>query len=337
MQNARATEAHFLAETKVIPLGPSPGVAARRVHGRKAASQHLIRLTMKTKSFLLAATLGAAVTSFGQTGGAAGATAGAAGGTGSGVTGTGTATVGTGTVGGTGTSTTIGTSTTRTGAIGVGPAPTSSAGVGPAPAGATTGALSTAPGGSRFSTGTTSTTSTLNSSASGDALAAPGTTANISDGTTPTGSAAGVSGSAAAPSTGAVAPNTGAISPGTAPIGPQTIVTPGQTMQTTRPIGVGPGSAGGAANAIQLNPANTTVVSTPPPAAINEPMPASPNDGSVWIPGHYRYASGQWVWINGSWAVPPTPGAVWVQGDYDAATHRWSEGHWNLGGSSATR
>jgi hypothetical protein len=60
-------------------------------------------------------------------------------------------------------------------------------------------------------------------------------------------------------------------------------------------------------------------------------MPPSPGANEVWVPGHYTYVKGQWIWIRGVWSTPPKVGARWVEGRYDRSSRRWTEGHWDLG------
>jgi hypothetical protein len=85
-----------------------------------------------------------------------------------------------------------------------------------------------------------------------------------------------------------------------------------------------------------MNTATSVPVTTPPPVPVPETQPPAPDTNSAWVPGHYTYAAGQWIWISGAWATRPNAGAVWVPGSYDPATRRWTEGRWNLENTSAT-
>lgn len=47
---------------------------------------------------------------------------------------------------------------------------------------------------------------------------------------------------------------------------------------------------------------------------------------AVWIPGHYEWDDGRWVWIGGYYDYPPRRGAEWVPGHYRHG--QWRPGHW---------
>ncbi|MGA8534478.1 MAG: hypothetical protein WB615_10260 [Candidatus Tumulicola sp.] len=54
-------------------------------------------------------------------------------------------------------------------------------------------------------------------------------------------------------------------------------------------------------------------VSTSPPAAIVETVPASPGAGYAWVPGYYQWNGSRYVWVHGHYA-------------HHAG--RWCGGHW---------
>lgn len=53
--------------------------------------------------------------------------------------------------------------------------------------------------------------------------------------------------------------------------------------------------------------------SGPPPLAPNEITTPQPTPNAKWIPGHYAFACGEWVWSSGFWRVP----------DEDLMEERW--------------
>ena len=80
-----------------------------------------------------------------------------------------------------------------------------------------------------------------------------------------------------------------------------------------------------AAARVDLGIAVGTTPPPPPPAAVVTPVVPAPGPGYVWVPGHYDWAGGQWVWVEGACALPPRPHAVWVAPAVDIRLHR---GHW---------
>ncbi len=53
---------------------------------------------------------------------------------------------------------------------------------------------------------------------------------------------------------------------------------------------------------------------TAPPGPRAETMPASPAEGSVWIPGLWAWTGCDWEWRAGRWHQPPEPGMIWAPG-----------------------
>jgi hypothetical protein len=89
-----------------------------------------------------------------------------------------------------------------------------------------------------------------------------------------------------------------------------------------------PGAALNARSALTVP--EPVTVPTAPPAAISETITPAPAGNQIWIAGHYSFASGQWIWIPGSWTAAPAKGAMWVEGRYDPRTRQWVEGHWEM-------
>lgn len=88
-----------------------------------------------------------------------------------------------------------------------------------------------------------------------------------------------------------------------------------------------------AANAIPDAP-------TVPPAPVMErPLdPATPDapgeQPSVqhhWVPGHWRWLEGAYVWEPGRWEIPPQGNVVWHQSEWQRQSNGWAlkEGYWD--------
>jgi hypothetical protein len=75
--------------------------------------------------------------------------------------------------------------------------------------------------------------------------------------------------------------------------------------------------------------AQTVIIApnAPPPPRVEPPPP--PRAGSVWDPGHWRWAGGRYVWAPGHWR-PVRAGYRWVPGHWVAhgPNWRWVGGHW---------
>lgn len=135
-----------------------------------------------------------------------------------------------------------------------------------------------------------------------------------------------------------------AVSAGTAPIGPDGTTSSSRT--STAPAAAGSNTGVTDPSQIAAHPQTnpriglghgvTTVVPTPPPAAVQPATPPSPTtDASqVWVAGHYSWLNGQWTWVDAAWQRPPNPGAAWVPGSFDAQNMRWTEGHWDTSGAT---
>jgi hypothetical protein len=60
-------------------------------------------------------------------------------------------------------------------------------------------------------------------------------------------------------------------------------------------------------------------------------MPVPP--GAVWIPGHYNWdpSAGNYVWLEGQFALAPRPGAQWLPGHWQQTPTSWIwvDGRWS--------
>ncbi|HEX9750539.1 MAG TPA: hypothetical protein VGB22_04530 [candidate division Zixibacteria bacterium] len=74
--------------------------------------------------------------------------------------------------------------------------------------------------------------------------------------------------------------------------------------------------------------AGTAYVVVDPPAAKEEVQPARPGPRAVWIPGHWKWHKGQYVWEGGHWAKKAK--GAWVAGHWDKRPRGWVwvPGHW---------
>jgi len=66
------------------------------------------------------------------------------------------------------------------------------------------------------------------------------------------------------------------------------------------------------------------------PAALPEERPQAPSPEHVWLAGHHTRMGGEWVWVNGRYALPPSDDVVWVPGHWVAHLHgyAWIPGAW---------
>jgi hypothetical protein len=73
-----------------------------------------------------------------------------------------------------------------------------------------------------------------------------------------------------------------------------------------------------------------TVVTVRPPEPLLEVYGPPPYTGAVWIAGHWKQKTGEWVWVPGQWARPPKPQALWIPGYWDPREGGWVwiPGHW---------
>lgn len=77
---------------------------------------------------------------------------------------------------------------------------------------------------------------------------------------------------------------------------------------------------------------------TPPPSIVDRPLTPPSNDSPdeqpssqhVWIPGHWRWGQGSYVWVAGRWELPPVPNATWIapQWQQQGSGYVLHEGYW---------
>jgi hypothetical protein len=67
---------------------------------------------------------------------------------------------------------------------------------------------------------------------------------------------------------------------------------------------------------LSVGAANAQVIihaGPPPPVIVERPGPPL-HAGWVWVPGHYRWYGGRYIWVRGNRVNPPRRGAVWIPG-----------------------
>jgi hypothetical protein len=77
--------------------------------------------------------------------------------------------------------------------------------------------------------------------------------------------------------------------------------------------------------------ARVVYVDVAPPDPVVEVVSVAPDAGYVWIPGHYRYDRGTYLWVGGRWDYPPRGRTVWVTGRWQRSDRGWYwvSGRWN--------
>lgn len=82
----------------------------------------------------------------------------------------------------------------------------------------------------------------------------------------------------------------------------------------------------------RLPPSRVVLVSAPPPPARHEEIPRRPGPHVEWLPGHWRYYGGRYVWISGRWEAPPRPHARYVPPHWEARGdgYVFAEGYWQV-------
>lgn len=91
-------------------------------------------------------------------------------------------------------------------------------------------------------------------------------------------------------------------------------------------------SAAMAANAVP------NAASVPPAPLVEKPLAPATNDmpgeqpsgQHVWVPGHWRWSEGAYVWEAGRWEVPPAANVVWHAPEWKQQANGFvlSEGYW---------
>ena len=89
----------------------------------------------------------------------------------------------------------------------------------------------------------------------------------------------------------------------------------------------------------QLSAAVSTSPTVPPAPVIEKPLnPAAnyvqgdqPTAQHNWVPGHWRWHEGAYVWEAGRWEVPPAPNLVWHAPEWQQQGNGYvlREGYWD--------
>lgn len=94
------------------------------------------------------------------------------------------------------------------------------------------------------------------------------------------------------------------------------------------------GLAGSSAFAQTATPApaavTTGLVSQPLAVPTSDRPDEQPSPQHAWIPGHWRWGQGAYVWIAGHWDIPPIPNATWVGPEWQqqGSGYVLREGYW---------
>ncbi len=70
--------------------------------------------------------------------------------------------------------------------------------------------------------------------------------------------------------------------------------------------------------------------SEPPPPLPTYEQPPCPQEGFLWTPGNWRYASGGYFWVPGTWVDPPRAGVLWTPGywGFGGGVYGFHAGYW---------
>jgi YXWGXW repeat-containing protein len=97
-----------------------------------------------------------------------------------------------------------------------------------------------------------------------------------------------------------------------------------QTYQAPQPAYEPPayGEAPAEEGAIQASEA--------PPPLPDYDQPPCPEDGYIWTPGYWGFASGGYYWVPGTWVAPPQVGYLWTPGYWGlvGAAYVFHPGYW---------
>ncbi len=107
-----------------------------------------------------------------------------------------------------------------------------------------------------------------------------------------------------------------------------------------RRLVLGPGVAGVVLSAASLFAANSVpnAPTVPPAPVMDRPLTPAANDvpgdapsgQHVWVPGHWRWSEGAYVWEAGRWELPPVAGVVWHAPEWRQQGNGFGlkEGYW---------
>jgi hypothetical protein len=72
-----------------------------------------------------------------------------------------------------------------------------------------------------------------------------------------------------------------------------------------------------------------TASEPPPPLPVYE-QPPCPEEGFIWTPGNWQYASGGYFWVPGTWVQPPRVGVLWTPGywGFSGGVYGFNPGYW---------
>lgn len=87
-------------------------------------------------------------------------------------------------------------------------------------------------------------------------------------------------------------------------------------------------AANAVGNAPTVPPA--PVVEKPLAPAANDAPGDQPSTQHVWVPGHWRWNEGAYVWETGRWEVPPAPNVAWFAPEWQQQNNGYvlREGYW---------
>jgi hypothetical protein len=119
-------------------------------------------------------------------------------------------------------------------------------------------------------------------------------------------------------------------------------------LSAARIAGLGLALALIAPGSVRAQPPPVPDASTVPPAAVvdkplqpavaQEVMEERPSPQHEWVPGHWRWQDGAYVWVSAHWELPPIPNAVWVAPRWEAKANGYVlvEGFWQQPAPPAT-
>lgn len=75
---------------------------------------------------------------------------------------------------------------------------------------------------------------------------------------------------------------------------------------------------------------NAPIVDKPLTPAANDTPGEQPTTQHAWVPGHWRWHEGSYVWESGRWEVPPTPNVTWSPPEWrqQGNGYQLQEGYW---------
>lgn len=73
------------------------------------------------------------------------------------------------------------------------------------------------------------------------------------------------------------------------------------------------------------------IIDKPLTPAANDTPGEQPSTQHVWVPGHWRWHEGAYVWESGRWEIPPTAGVSWVAPQWQQQANGFvlQEGYWS--------